>query len=104
MSQFLFVVDISYPQQGAVGTNVSSEWNSFEIDTKNKLPPSLQSKQISRNVWLFDSENTLPDLLSLSNLAASHNLAYRAFLISGEVTSLVKPNVSGMQKVKLGGI
>ena len=91
MSKFLFVVQISYPSGLAVGTNVSVEWHNFEIDAKNELPPVLEKQKITRNVWLFDSENGLPSLMSLTNLAQNCGLAYTAYLLQDDPVRLAKP-------------
>ena len=91
MSQFLFVVEISHPSGEAVGTNVSSEWNNFEIDAQKVLPPALAKSKITRNVWLFDSENGLPNLISLTNLAQKCGLAYTAYLLQDDPVKLAKP-------------
>lgn len=91
MYKFLFVVDISYPAESTFGTNVSSEWNSFEVELQKELSPSLMKSKTSRNIWLFDSENALPDLLKLSGLAEKFGLTYTSFLISGDIVSLAKP-------------
>jgi hypothetical protein len=91
MYKFLFVVDISYPAGSTFGTNVSSEWNSFEVRVQKELPPSIWKSRTSRNVWLLDCENALPDLLALSGLAESCGMAYTASLISGDIVSLAKP-------------
>ena len=90
MQQFLFVVEISYPSGSAVGTNVSHEWSSFEAAAQNGLPPALAKNKIARNVWLFDSENALPSLIELSNLAKNCGLVYKSFLLPEKATSLAK--------------
>ena len=88
MQQFLFVVEISYPSDQSVGTNVSREWTIFEIRAQKELPPALAKSKITRNVWLFDSENGLPSLIELSNLAKTCGLAYTAFLLHDGLVKL----------------
>jgi hypothetical protein len=89
MQKFLFVVDIppsddhTFPQ-----SHESHGWRSFEAQCGNVLTPAAKKKQISRNVWMLDVENSFPILRELSNLAAKHEVSYSAFLISGEVTDL----------------
>ena len=90
MQQFLFVVEISYPSGPAGGTNVSHEWSNFEVRAQKELPPALAKSKITRNVWLFDSENGLPSLIELSNLAKTCGLAYKAFLLPERAISLAK--------------
>ena len=53
-----------------------------------RLTPSGKSTQIQRNVWLLDAENALSVLLEISSLARNKGLAYKAYLISGDVTEL----------------
>ena len=91
MQQFLFVVEISYPSGQGVGTNVSHEWNSFEIQAQKDLPPALEKSKIARNVWLFDSENGLPNLIELSSLAKTCGLVYTAYLLQDGSVKLAEP-------------
>ena len=88
MNQFIFVVDIPKDENSVPPSNESSAWRRFEFDADKHQSPSLKKSRKARNVWLFGCENALPDLLSLSGLAEKHGLAYKAFLVSGEVTPL----------------
>ncbi|MES2262155.1 MAG: hypothetical protein V4724_26845 [Pseudomonadota bacterium] len=90
MSKILFIVDMQkikdpYPDDEAAAVRA---WLSFERNNVSTLSKTLLKKRTSANAWLLDSENALPDLLTLTDLAKTHGLAYKSFLISGEVVEL----------------
>jgi hypothetical protein len=90
MQQFLFIVEIPKANHTIPPSHVTAQWQSFEGELDATQSSVVKSTKTSRNVWLFDSKNALPALLELSGLAEKHGLAYKAYLISGDVTLITK--------------
>ena len=95
MSHIFFIVEVPPPPAHQISnppTNTSADWQSFEWAVDGNKPPTSSKSRVSRNVWLLDAEGALPSLVALTSLADKHGLQYKAFLVSGEVVAMSKPN------------
>ena len=90
MPQFLFIIEIPKDDHTISPSHESIQWQAYEAECDKEPLLALKKMRISRNVWLFDCENTLPDLLELSGLAKKQGLIYKTYLISGDVTLMTK--------------
>jgi hypothetical protein len=88
MSQFLFSVEIPPVPAGTVGMDESPAWRRFVHEAIPKLLPDKIALRIDRNVWLLPTDNMLPRLTSLSELARSNGLRYSCLLLPADAQVL----------------
>jgi hypothetical protein len=81
MSQFLFSIEIPPIPDNTVGMTESPAWLRFSHEAIPKLLPDTVATRIDRNVWLLPTDNMLPRLTRLAELARSNGLRYSCLLL-----------------------
>jgi len=92
--KILFVANFALSEDEIAVKGATKIWIDFENDANKLKLPASSAKKLSRNVWLLDSENTLPYLLELANLAKTHNILYQAYFLHDDLVEMTaKPQM-----------
>lgn len=91
MGSLLVVVDLPSTEPEPVGeydVDIANRTKHFEGKVGATALQTAGSKQIARNVWLLDAENSWPVLQALSEAARTCRFKLHVSLIEGVVTAM----------------